>query len=1013
MSNYVWLEPNSLYVPVISGSVNIANTSSIAWTLTLTMANATVYNLGIAAASTGAGIVSQINSALSGALLNKYIAASLTATTNHLTFTGTTLGLVDSIYGYDPVTTISTGITLTGTNLSALMDNTPGPWLLYGIATATDIELYSVDVVDDNTRNFTTGFEFYPTIKGPVENLHSIMQTTFYKQLMDSFREEYQTFIDYVQQLGSLFKLENFLGDLNEFNSRTGNISNYMAFEVPLALKNYFLDITRGNNWVRGILESLGKQRQWAGSSLAYRMLPHLLFKRGSYFLKSVYPTVAGSLYSGQSFKYINGGTIPRILPGTVDSIYPTSSTIFGWQDFNILPPSYYKFDTLHKFDEWVNPPTNTVHSKFDTGLPILDAGKGLLVELTLDEILTHYNTIATHSCLMDLPWLTTLGNLTETVARASDRISIGSQLNLVALNTGYYNQAGDNATYTHPNIQANFRQFRSNYSPSSASYVKVGTGTLSSPTQYSSTLKDNSSQGNNGTLVGMSSASIVPRGANACLYSPGGKKVTLPAALNRTTASAWSVSIWLKTNALGSLQFFLGGAGDGSHGALLIDASGVLKFRATGGTYATLGPPVTALTWNHVVVNCDAAGNMTGYLNGTLGSTVAVGTTDTIFTTLFQGYLSGTLYEFIGYLDEFRLYNRVLTSAEITSLYAMSDFTSSGNGLLAWYSMDFVPTDIAAPKLKAGVGSYDTFINGQFLGITPVVHSLQSTLAITSPVTLNPNYFIGDKTTTPPQTTIDLNGKNLSPGTLSATITFSTGTTTPGNIIPRRLVVGEKLNVALSLYDPVISLYAQTVPLVSVAWSSPTVYNVGDEVVYSPTGVYYTCLIHHTSGTFATDLTTHKYWTESTWWPTPFRNFTDYIQTTADYTLPTENYMPYISGAGLDFLTLSGKYDSNGNNPVVYLDRANGLLYLSMRISSDGAFQNFVAIGGPNYGDTYQYNASFSYYLNSNNKGQHVALTEIGLFDVNDNMMAYGTFPPIIYDSYVNHLSTNLFLQM
>lgn len=294
----------------------------------------------------------------------------------------------------------------------------------------------------------------------------------------------------------------------------------------------------RGNSWVRNYLNAIGFIRQVSGTEMGYRMIPHLLFKRGTYFIKGEYPVNPdqNTLIDGQMVKFVDESSIPRLLPTNVNTIYPSSGTLFGNSDFNTLPKRYYRYDTLLKLDqdnedlefisqEWKSLTSYLIgrivyiesipgditsrtyykciekHAstsnfeddldsnfwvvitsirKFDTGIqPPPASSKGLLIELTLDEILTHQNTLGTYSCLLDLPWLTTMEQFTKEIARASDDISLGSQINLAALNTGNYTATVGDAGYSYPDIQAKIKQFPNNftYKPS---YMRMGAGILS-----------------------------------------------------------------------------------------------------------------------------------------------------------------------------------------------------------------------------------------------------------------------------------------------------------------------------------------------------------------------------------------------------------------------------------------------------------------------------------------------------------------------------------------------------
>lgn len=102
--------------------------------------------------------------------------------------------------------------------------------------------------------------------------------------------------------------------------------------------------------------------------------------------------------------------------------------------------------------------------------------------------------------------------------------------------------------------------------------------------------------------------------------------------------------------------------------------------------------------TWNHIVITCNA-GNVTFYLNGNSDGTATSGT----------GYNVNNIGNdpgnetYRGYLDELRVYNRVLSSAEIQTLYKSGSSKiiyskptpitilnpPNRNGLIAHYSFD------------------------------------------------------------------------------------------------------------------------------------------------------------------------------------------------------------------------------------------------------------------------------------------------------------------------------------
>jgi hypothetical protein len=59
-----------------------------------------------------------------------------------------------------------------------------------------------------------------------------------------------------------------------------------------------------------------------------------------------------------------------------------------------------------------------------------------------------------------------------------------------------------------------------------------------------------------------------------------------------------------------------------------------------------------------------------------------------------------------------------------------------------------------------------------------------------------------------------------------------------------------------------------------------------------------------------------------------------------------------------------------------------------------------------------YTVNTTQNFADTQDSKSSLVAITEAGIFNTDGNMIAYATFPPIIYDSSKNHLSLNVFIK-
>lgn len=137
------------------------------------------------------------------------------------------------------------------------------------------------------------------------------------------------------------------------------------------------------------------------------------------------------------------------------------------------------------------------------------------------------------------------------------------------------------------------------------------------------------------------------------------------------TPSGALSVSGWINpASAPGSVGIFslahVADAQSGSPSLLIQDNAGNIRFYANGG-YRDSSQSVSLSTWYHLVVTYDGGTTWKFYFNGTLSSTYTGGFSgDTGAVYLASGF-AGT---FDGVVDEWGVWDRVLTGAEVTSLY-------------------------------------------------------------------------------------------------------------------------------------------------------------------------------------------------------------------------------------------------------------------------------------------------------------------------------------------------------
>jgi hypothetical protein len=129
------------------------------------------------------------------------------------------------------------------------------------------------------------------------------------------------------------------------------------------------------------------------------------------------------------------------------------------------------------------------------------------------------------------------------------------------------------------------------------------------------------------------------------------------------TTGTTFSLSFWLKPNTQSGYGTILTDNG-GLSGVWYIGTGNKIDFYSGTDHLNTTG--LTNAQWNHMVITCNA-GVIGIYINGQ---------SDIITFTTFGGYSANsigrhTTYEALkGNLDEMGFWSRVLTSAEVTTLY-------------------------------------------------------------------------------------------------------------------------------------------------------------------------------------------------------------------------------------------------------------------------------------------------------------------------------------------------------
>ena len=159
---------------------------------------------------------------------------------------------------------------------------------------------------------------------------------------------------------------------------------------------------------------------------------------------------------------------------------------------------------------------------------------------------------------------------------------------------------------------------------------------------------------------------------------------------------SGWSISFWIHPLST-ARQYAASAAGTNW---IQFDSTGQVWFRGGGGEKSV--STWSANIWSHYVITLDGSNNLLTYKNGSLSSTQTYSSasgwsfTDFGRSVSYSGYLNG-------YLDEFAVFNTVLTASEVSNIWNGEDAGGSGgaastagdlstfdsgNGPLHWWRM-------------------------------------------------------------------------------------------------------------------------------------------------------------------------------------------------------------------------------------------------------------------------------------------------------------------------------------
>lgn len=202
---------------------------------------------------------------------------------------------------------------------------------------------------------------------------------------------------------------------------------------------------------------------------------------------------------------------------------------------------------------------------------------------------------------------------------------------------------------------------------------------------------------GNHGVITGATYETGIV-GNYALNFNSTGQKVTIPHNSVFLLTSGFTISTWINSNSYGesNLGYIIGmDDADNSINGFAFRWAGVsgdmIGLRVNSGTpcLSGNGDILPDGNWYHALVTCDSNGDAQIYINGTAsGSSLNIGNPANITSkeNLIIGNSKVGDRNFDGLIDEVLVYNRVLNSGEIATLYNKQKVQT---GLIVKYSFE------------------------------------------------------------------------------------------------------------------------------------------------------------------------------------------------------------------------------------------------------------------------------------------------------------------------------------
>ena len=337
------------------------------------------------------------------------------------------------------------------------------------------------------------------------EYLHHILKNTPYKDLITLIKDEIKQHMEKGFSLENFYNIDYYEGDKDLFYKRIISLLSLLGASFLSGLDNilYIMSYNEqyqspsfpSNNlniiiqWSKNFLNSIPLIKKYRGTVKALKLTGKTIHRNVSIFIVGLYEE--SSTFSPLTNKYFKMtdffhkksliNSFYKLIPNSAISKFPYSVGISGCEDYSFAYSNLInRYDSFKTFDSKIGTPEVI---KWDTGERIGAKGKRLLLEIDLDILLKHTNSLGTNECLQDIEYLLYAKEYSKLCVSASRNVIISSQLCLYAKNTGQYIsnrsvQQVDGVLYSHPNIKAKFQIFKTNWEENQIiTNVQIGSG--------------------------------------------------------------------------------------------------------------------------------------------------------------------------------------------------------------------------------------------------------------------------------------------------------------------------------------------------------------------------------------------------------------------------------------------------------------------------------------------------------------------------------------------------------